>query len=258
MLRAVRFAEKLGFVIAPETASQIHHLAHLLKDIPPARLFEESNKLFLSGAGHNTFLSLQRYELFAPLYPQTAEQLAGPQGQKTQQLLELAMQGTDSRVNQERPVSPAFINAALLWHSVQGMANHFIERGEPKVPAFQQAISIVLGRQAQSVSIPKHFTSAMREIWSLQVRFEQRKNRKTRQLLEQKRFRAAYDLLLLRAKIGEIDNQLAEWWTVFQTADEQEQNAMINREQRTNPKAGRRRKRPSRNRRKQAQKPSDS
>ncbi|RTZ80861.1 MAG: polynucleotide adenylyltransferase PcnB, partial [Gammaproteobacteria bacterium] len=217
MLRAVRFAAKLGFNIEPATEAPIHHLGHLLEDIPPARLFEEVLKLFISGYAVSTFEKMRHYDLFAWLFPQTEEALSHEEHEFPLTLVLKGLENTDRRLAQEKPVTPAFLFAVLLWEPLRRMAEE-LERtqGLPPYAAIQQAAGLVIERQVQRVSIPRRFTTPMREIWGLQPRFHNTKGKRPARLLAHPRFRAAYDFLLLRAEAGEADPELATWWTRYQ------------------------------------------
>jgi poly(A) polymerase len=57
----------------------------------------------------------------------------------------------------------------------------------------------------------------MREIWEFQLRLERKQGRRAAELVEHRRFRAAYDFLLLREEAGEETDGLGQFWTEFQT-----------------------------------------
>ena len=75
MLRAVRFAVKLAFRLHHDCEEAIAPNAHLLAGIPPARLYDEISKLFLTGYGVQTFELLRQYGLFSVLFPATDKSL---------------------------------------------------------------------------------------------------------------------------------------------------------------------------------------
>jgi len=54
----------------------------------------------------------------------------------------------------------------------------------------------------------------------MQPRFEKRVGSTPFGLVEQPRFRAAFDFMRLRADIGEVDVVLADWWQEFSMADD--------------------------------------
>ena len=214
MLRAVRFAAKLDFDIEEHTAQPIRDLGYLLRDIPSARLFDESLKMFLSGYGLAVFHEMQRYGLFAQLFPATDSALHdNPKGLK---LLERALENTDARIADDKPVTPAFFYAAALWAPLQAMRDDLIAQGMPPVPALNQAAMQVVANQCTHTAIPKRFTIPMREIWDLQHRLERRQPKRVEELVAHPRFRAAYDFLLLREESGENLGGAGRWWTRYQ------------------------------------------
>jgi len=227
MLRAVRFAAKLGFKIEDKTAAPIRDLAPLLASVPAARMFEEVLKLFHGGYALETYELLRHYGLFQYLFPRTEKSLEREESGFPVTLIPRALANTDARLSEDKPVTPAFLFAALLWEPVREETGALMARGMNSYDAVQRAAERVLREQLQHVSIPKRFSVPMREIWGLQSRFERRAGQQAFRLLENKRFRAAYDFLLLRAETGEADRGLADWWTGFQTADDSERRAMI-------------------------------
>lgn len=226
MLRAVRFAAKLGFDIEPHSAAPIADLAELLYDIPAARLFDEALKLLLSGHGEQTFDLLLEYDLFAPLFPDTDEAI-DEQPDYTLNLIRQALRNTDQRIRENRPVTPAFLFAALLWPALPQRTRELEEHGIPLIPAQQQAAHELLAEQCRHTAIPKRFTVPLREIWDMQPRLERRNGRRADQLLEHPRFRAAYDFLLLREAAGEETRGLGDWWTRYQDARPDERRRMV-------------------------------
>lgn len=219
MLRAARLAAKLGFDIAAEAEAPIRELAPLLADVAPARLFDESLKLFLSGHGLESLRRLHNLGLVGQLLPATAKALEGPNREAFGRLLGYAFTNTDERIAEDRPVAPAFLFAALLWEPVQAEQRRLVGNGLEPESAFTAAIDRVLHQQTARVAIPKRFTIAVEEIWSLQSRFEQRQRKRVMRLLAHPRFRAAYDLLCLRALVDPSLQAQADWWTEAQGMD---------------------------------------
>ncbi|WP_268410375.1 polynucleotide adenylyltransferase PcnB [Alteromonas sp. a30] len=227
MLRAVRFAAKLGMKIEENTAKRIPELAPLLANIPAARLFEEISKLLLSGSGLKTFHLLDEYKLFGQLFPQLQPFLDNPEGREFK-MLEKVLSNTDNRINSGLRITPAFFYAACLWFCVEErQQQHIAEGGLPPFDAFNLAITDVLAIQMQRIMIPKRFTTPIRDIWHLQQRLNRRLGRRAYITLEHPRFRAAYDFLLIRAEIegGELI-ELAQWWTEFQSASPSKQKKL--------------------------------
>ena len=227
MLRAVRFAAKLNFNIDQNTTAPIEQLGVLLADVPTARMFEEVIKLLLTGQGEQTYRLLRQYGLFQYLFPATDHSIE--QNQSTHNLTESMVLQTlinsDERVMQGKPVTPAFLFAALLWHPLQECLAKFHKMAP--VPALDQAAQNVIQKQLQSTSIPRRFSTPMKEIWHLQLRLLRRQGNRAKKLLAHKRFRAGYDLLLIRQASGEDLGGIGEWWTEFQHSGEQHQENML-------------------------------
>jgi poly(A) polymerase len=219
MLRAARLAAKLDFSIDPATSAPFAALGPLLGDAPPARLFDESLKLFLSGHGLASFHALERYGLLQHVFPATARVLAQADAQHFRRLVEQTLASTDARVREDKPVTPAFLFAALLWEPVRRAAHAAIEGGGDAGAAWSHATERVLREQAQRVAVPRRFTIAAEEIWAMQPRFAQRTKKRAFRLLEHPRFRAAYDFLVLRADESPELAELAAWWTDAQQLD---------------------------------------
>jgi poly(A) polymerase len=227
MLRAVRFAAKLGFKLEDKTAAPIRELAPLLASVPAARMFEEVLKLFHGGYALETYELLRHYGLFRYLFPLTEKSLEHEEEGFPVTLVPRALANTDARVNEDKPVTPAFLFAAMLWEPVREQMGEYIVRGMNSHDAMFRAAEDVLHEQLRHITIPKRFSVPMREIWSMQGRLERRAGQQAFRLLESKRFRAAYDFLLLRAEIGEADQALADWWTRFQSVGEDERRIMV-------------------------------
>ncbi len=248
MLRAVRFAAKLGLRIAPEVDDALHRYAGLITSVAPARLFDEVIKLFHSGAAVTCLDELERFGLFEAMFPQAAECFADPEnGVDQRAFLVEALKNTDARIRDEMGVHPAFLYAAILWAPVQREVQARLDAGEEPAAAWQQASSVVLERQAQRVSIPKRYALVVREIWELQQRLPRNQGGRALRLLGHPRFRAAYDFLCLRARAGESDPALCDWWTEFQNSDvarQQQGAAAPAAEPATRARRGRRRRRP--------------
>lgn len=227
MLRAVRFAAKLGLIIEKATAEPIGRLAPLLAEVPSARLFEEVLKLFHGGAALNTFEQLRHHNLFEPLFPLTETALAEEPGGFPAMLVPLGLKSTDERINSGKSVNPAFLFAVMLWGPMRNVMQQLVAGGRSEADAMRLAASEVLGDQAGQTSIPRRFTTIVREIWFLQPRFERRTGKRAYRLLAHDRFRAAYDFLCLRGQAGETDPALCQWWTDFQETDQPGQAALL-------------------------------
>lgn len=226
MLRAIRFAAKLDFTIHPDSEKPIYELGHLLADIPPARLFDEVLKLFHSGKGVVSLQLLRKYDLLQYLFKAADNSLK--QGDENfEAFIHLALESTDKRINQGKPVTPAFLFAAMLWGAVNPLSEQLKLAGEVGSIAMQNASSTVLSQQVKIISIPKRFSMVVRDIWQLQHRFQFRHGRRAKSLLMHKKFRAAYDFMCIRSQAGEVNDDSCEWWTRIQTLGAQEQEILL-------------------------------
>lgn len=213
MLRAVRFAAKLGFRIDPTAADPMPQLAGLLLNVPQARLFDESLKLLMAGYGAQTFDALRRHGLFEVLFPESAAALDDGHGTWVQ-FINAALENTDARIAEDKPVTPAFLFAALLWPAVRRRQVALITEGALNdAEALVAASDAVVRSQLDRVAIPKRFSLPLREMHAMQPRLERPGGKRGLRLLSHPRFRAAYDFLLLRAHVGDADPDTAAWWT---------------------------------------------
>ncbi|MCI0749562.1 MAG: polynucleotide adenylyltransferase PcnB [Nevskiales bacterium] len=216
MLRAVRIGNKLHFRLDPACIEPMQRLAPLLREIPPARLFDEILKLLLNPDAVENFRALHWLHLWQALFPEVDAALER-EPERTRAFIERALAGAAERLHQGLPVSPAFLFAALLWVPVQARARDLAERqGHPLFVALQQATEELMTRQALRIAMPKRFSVPAREIWQLQPRFEQRRGGRPQRFLAHPRFRAAYDFLLLRHRSGESLQESVDWWTAAQ------------------------------------------
>jgi poly(A) polymerase len=224
MLRAVRFAAKLGFEIDEATREPIPRLARLIENVPSARLFDEMLKLLSSGYSVACITRLRMEGLHHGLLPLLDVILEQPAGER---FVLQALARTDERVRSGKSISPGFLFATLLWHDVLVRWNARQANGEHRIPALNSAIDDTLDAQTEKLSIQRRFVSDMREIWGLQPRFERRTGRTAFRLVEHLRFRAGYDFLLLRAAADEVPAELADWWTRFWHAGEAERERLV-------------------------------
>jgi poly(A) polymerase len=227
MLRAVRFAAKLDFSIDSATEVPITQLANLVDGVPPARLFDECLKLFLSGFGAKSFKLLEQYGLFEHLFPQSASAFAMAPYAYAKQMLELGLTNTDERIAADKPVTPTFLFAVLLWSALLRELNERQAGPAPDMTTLMQACDSVLRAQQSRVAIPRRFGVPMRELLMLQPRFNRRSGAKSLSLLQHPRFRAAYDFLLLRSQVGVADPELARWWTDIQVLPHEQRVALV-------------------------------
>ena len=226
LLRVARFAAKLNFRVDPKTLKPIAKTARNLSHISAPRLFDETIKLFMSGQGQKVFELLMDFQLFEQIFPQT-NRLINQGNSAARALVEQALINTDLRIQNNKRVTPAFIYAALLWPAVQQLASSLQNSGQSPSVAINKASNEVITNQVAITAIPKRFTLAMREIWSLQLMLSRRAGNRAKRLAEHPRFRAGYDFVLLREQVGEDLQGLGDWWTRYQQVDEQQQLKMV-------------------------------
>ncbi len=225
LLRAIRFASKLGFSIEEKTAAPIRDNAHLLTHVPPARLFDEVLKLFLNGSATATYSLLKDYQLLDSLFPSTMAVM--DKSPYFEALIDAVMINTDKRIRNNKRVTPAFIYGALLWPAFIYEQHKLVENKVPIIPAVHEAAEKVIRQQQAFIAIPKRFTIPMRQIWELQWRLALRTGKRAEKLLSHEKFRAGYDFLLMREVAGERLNGLGNWWTRFQDAPEEQRESMV-------------------------------
>lgn len=243
MLRAVRFAAKLGFAIEPGTAAPIHEMGHLLEDVPPARLFDETLKLFHTGHAIESFRLLRQYGLLKYLFPALEQALTEGSYPYALEFVQQALANTDLRIQQEKSVTPAFLFAAFLWPPLLNAIDYRPESPLLHPMELQRASATLLVRQCRHITVPRRFSAVMREIWLLQSRLQRNIGKRALGLLVHPRFRAAYDFLCLRAEAGENVREYAQWWTEVQEKNPEERQQMLSAAPSSRPGQRRRRTR---------------
>ncbi len=244
MLRAVRFAAKLDFSIDDPSEAPLWDLGHLLKDVPPARLYDEIIKIFLAGRAVESFRLLEHYHLLGHLFPALAAELETDTDGQFRKLLLEGLVTTDRRVASEKPVTAFFLFAVLLWAPIKKHFEKLHSKGMPPIPAMQQAVEDIVKAQQSHISVPRRTTIPMKEMLALQSRFNMRKGVRSLRFLHHPRFRAAYDFMLLRAASGGFEADAAQWWTDIQLADDKTQREMA--QVGHGAKSGKRKRRPRR------------
>jgi poly(A) polymerase len=231
MLRAARFAAKLGFDVHPDTAAPIPAMADLIDGVPAARLFDEFLKMFQTGHALASYRNLRKLGLFSHMFPATQRWLGeySADGSAANDMIERALESTDQRILERRPITPMFLFGVFLWLPVQSRAAELMTGGNgySEAEALVAAASDVSSRQAQRIALPRRFGFPMQEMLQLQPRFLKKKGRRAMNLLSHRRFRAAYDLMLLRASVGEVGADVAEFWTNVQNMSVSAQRGMF-------------------------------
>jgi poly(A) polymerase len=228
MLRAARFEAKLGFKLDEASARPIDELRQLLASVPPARLFDEVNKLFLTGHGAASLRVLRARGLFGVLFPAAEKYLQSHAGGPVEQLLLRGLENTDARVAADKPVTPVYLFSLLLYGPIAAAIEAMPASRWHEPMAILDCCDSALRHAQQRVTIPRRIALGVREMYALQPRLEQPRGKRALRLIEQQRFRAAYDLLLLRAQVGMAQPAIAQWWTDVQAAAPEQRDAMAN------------------------------
>ncbi|ELR8701989.1 polynucleotide adenylyltransferase PcnB [Vibrio vulnificus] len=230
MLRAIRFAAKLDFDIEEDTAAPIEEMAYLLRDIPAARLYEESLKLLQSGHGLETYHLMREYNLFQQMFPAISAYFTEDYSSKTERMLDLVLDSTDIRVEEGKRINPAYMFAAMLWYPLLELADKLMDSHNLcHYDAVMEASNLILDEQVRSIAIPRRHTATIREIWQLQLRLPRRNGKRAFRLMELNKFRAGFDFLEMRGEVeGGETAKLANWWNTFQNAGREMRLAMVN------------------------------
>jgi poly(A) polymerase len=226
MLRAARFEAKLGFALDGDTGALIPQLRELLGSVPPARLFDETLKLFLTGHGAKSLEVLQRHGLLGELLPTVASYLSRHPDGAVVRLLRQGLVNTDQRVAAGKPVTPTFLFALLLYGPIAEIIEKQPQEKWHDIGTIVDAVDRAARGAQGRISIPKRFSLGVREMFAAQPRLEQPRGRRALRMLEQPRFRAGFDLLLLRAEMGLASRELADWWTKLQEVSQTDRDRM--------------------------------
>lgn len=219
-LRAIRFSNKLDFKIDKDIKEAIYEKGHLLSDISNARLFDEFCKIFLSGMAEKNFNKLSSYGLSKYLISTDSER-----SEFTRNLIVESLRNTDKRLINGQSITPGFLIAALLW---PGLIERSLSKGEINLRKFFRSMDYVLRNQQKITAVPRKFQSYIKDIWVLQLKLHSRIGKQPYKTLKHPRFRAAYDLLLLRERATNKKQDVGKWWTDFQKNDENIKKTLIN------------------------------
>lgn len=229
MLRAVRFMAKLDMFLDKPTDEPIRRMAYLLKNIPAARLFDESLKLLQSGQGFKTYRLLRQYGLFEQLFPVLGTFFTEHGDSDAEKMIAKALNSTDERIRDHLRVNPAFLFAALFWYPLREKIDELKnEGGLNNHDAMMLAGNDILSESCKTVALHRRHTSVIRDIWSLQFQMTKRAGKRPFQTLEHIKFRAGFDLLVMRAEIEGGDLiELAQWWHEFQFSNDEQRGEML-------------------------------
>jgi poly(A) polymerase len=229
IIRVIRFAAKLAFEIEPKTREPLQAMAELLGNVPQSRLFDEMIKLLQTGHARASLQELKKQGLEQGMFPilDAVFDPSRPPQPERDKFIDLALADTDRRVGEGKPVAPSFLLACLLWHDVLAQWKLNVAHGEPNFPALQQATDAVFDARIGDISGRGKLAADMREIWTMQPRFDRRIGNGPVTLADQPRFRAGFDFLRLRGQVGEVDAELADWWEDFSLADDHDRRDLL-------------------------------
>ncbi|MCY4144378.1 MAG: polynucleotide adenylyltransferase PcnB [Gammaproteobacteria bacterium] len=222
ILRAARFIAKLPLALDLELEEAIYENRNLISQLKPARLQNEMEKMFLTGSAVSTYQALHDLDLLQILFPQSTD---------NSPLALAAMQSTDFRFSENKPVKLGFLIAAIHWEQFRRLGR-YDPSGRMSIDKAMESAECIIKRQRETLSMPLHIRDFVRDMWILQTQIERTRPKRVKQLLEHMRFRAAYDLLVLRASVGDADASMAQWWTDLQEMDEPQQDAAIVKKER--------------------------
>lgn len=243
ILRAIRLAAKLDFTLEPVLEAVIPQHIHRLKEVPPERLYIELIKVFYGGSGLASLPLMRKFGVFDLLFPQVAACLGEASDDVPTGLIMQALYSADKRYAEGASLSSAFLFAVLLWEPLQRQLKERLpkrteakddKKRAPKGPSFgtvfDEVCNTLMQEQLKTVAIPRRVQELIVSIWAQQYRLRQRKSgQHVQHTLQHPRFRAAFDLLMLRAKAGEPVWQLAMWWDKLQSSDREGQRRMLAR-----------------------------
>jgi poly(A) polymerase len=236
IIRVLRFAAKLGFTIEPATQKPIRAMSALLANVPQSRMFDETIKLLQTGHSLASLEEIRKQGLARGVFPVLDSVLSpGSAHPQREAFVRMAFEDTDRRVAEGRAVAPSFMLACMLWHDVLDRWSALREAGEAPFPALQTAVDAVFDARIGDISGRGKLGADMREIWLMQTRFDRRTASAALSLAGQARFRAGYDFLRLRADVGEVPVELADWWEDFHLGSDEEREALLETVRRTAP-----------------------
>jgi poly(A) polymerase len=228
IIRVLRFAAKMGYKIEAKTEAPIRGMKALLANVPASRLFDEMIKLLQTGHSLASLEVLRKYGLDRKTFPILDAHFEGiAKNPDREAFVNRALADTDRRVNEGKPVAPSFLMACVFWHEVSARWKALRDDGEGVMPALQAAVDATFDARIGDISGRGKLAADMREIWLMQPRFDKRTGSSPAAMLEQPRFRAAFDFMRLRADAGEIDKELVEWWEDYSLGDDAKRRELM-------------------------------
>ncbi len=221
ILRALRFKAQLNFSLEASLAAAIQTCLPMLQEIPAARIYHELAKIFLKGHGEGCFDTLREYGAMAALFPSLIPFF---DNEPVLVFIKKVLRNCDRRVAEGKPVTPAFLFAALYWCVFQErLRKHSTVNGL----ILDEVIESVLRDMALEFSCPRKVALRVREIWLFQTSMQRLKARSVRGLFQRPAFRAAYDFLLLRAECDVALESLSAWWRAYVEGTDEERAEIL-------------------------------
>ena len=228
IIRVLRFAAKMGYRIEAKTEAPIRKMKSLLANVPASRLFDEMIKLLQTGHSLASLEVLKKYGLDRKTFPILDAHFEGIANNPAREaFVNRALADTDRRVNEGKPVAPSFLMACVFWHEVSARWQALRDQGEPQMQALQAAVDATFDARIGDISGRGKLAADMREIWQMQPRFDKRTGSSPAAMLEQPRFRAAFDFMRLRADAGEVDGELVTWWEDYSLGNEERRHELM-------------------------------
>jgi poly(A) polymerase len=228
IIRVLRFAAKMGYKIEARTEAPIRGMKALLANVPVSRLFDEMIKLLQTGHSLASLEVLKKYGLDRKTFPILDAHFEGIAGNPTREaFVNRALADTDRRVNEGKPVAPSFLMACVFWFEVSARWQQFRDDGESLMPALQMAVDAIFDARIGNIAGGGKLAADMREIWQMQPRFDKRTGSSPAAMLEQPRFRAAFDFMRLRADAGEVEMELVKWWEEYSLGDDDKRRDLL-------------------------------
>ena len=228
IIRVLRFAAKMGYKIEAKTEAPIRKMKSLLANVPSSRLFDEMIKLLQTGHSLASLEVLKKYGLDRKTFPILDAHFEGIANNPAREaFVNRALADTDRRVNEGKPVAPSFLMACVFWHEVSARWQTLRDQGEPSMSALQAAVDATFDARIGDISGRGKLAADMREIWQMQPRFDKRTGSSPAAMLEQPRFRAAFDFMRLRADAGEVDAELVTWWEDYSLGNDERRGELM-------------------------------
>lgn len=248
MIRAIRFAAKLGFKISRRTSAPISKMGVHLTYVSPDRMYEEVNKLLLTGYGLKSYRLLKKYELLQYIFGKENTSLMTTE--RGNAFIEHALSCSDERITQGKYNVPYFLYALLLFPVFETKLFECMVQNNMSPLSFEQKRECALSifKSISCINIPYFVEGDIIKLWLCQMELTELIREEQAEVLSFKGiFRASFDLLKLRTHIDPFLNDIVEFWNPFyekrviqhekeKAKKEQKRLAKIQEKQEKNPK----------------------